>query len=685
MEGMKGSDEDMNLKTRIKNDLWQINYIIPFTQKYLWGGKGYYIKKALPIIRDLKVIKGNGKRDISTDILALMEHVELTVPDDSCFFYCLDPHKTIAVRGIILSNFPFPYDKVIHDSFDAVADRAIAAGGDYGWRAENTKRAVHVLRDRILAAIRCSCSEYADEMEQDLVWMLEKPARHFREGLQRILFFNQFLWQTRHKLNGLGRLDMILGDLYEADLREGRLDRNKAFDMTCDFLRSLHKWYEHKSAALIGDVGQIIILGGYNEAGDYISNDLTELFLCAQAEVKQPDPKTLLRVSANMPDKLLKLAVECLKAQTGSPLFANDDVILPYLERFGFPAGEAVTYCVSACWEPFIVGKSLDQNNVSVFDFFMPLDQCLRESVAGQVDSFEKLMALYENALRTVWQDFLKGLDEFVWAKDPFLSMFIDGCSEQGKDVSEGGAVYCNYGVTTVGLGSVCDSLLNIKKYVFEDRQISLNELNRLRETNYATAPQIFEQLSAMPKHFAHDDPEAVELVNRLLDVSNSEVEKYRNPLGGQVKFGLSSPDYIKAAKRVPADFAGRKKGMAYGTHISASDASYTELALFSGMLRLGRYGFNGNVLDFFLSPNFLADHVDHFVQYIKGAIKTGFFEMQMNVMDSKTLIDAKANPERYPGLIVRVWGFSAYFNDLPESYKDVLIKRALDAEKAAG
>ena len=60
MEGMKGSYEDMNLKTRIKNDLWQVNYIIPFTQKYLWGGKGYYIKKALPIIRDLKVIKGNG-------------------------------------------------------------------------------------------------------------------------------------------------------------------------------------------------------------------------------------------------------------------------------------------------------------------------------------------------------------------------------------------------------------------------------------------------------------------------------------------------------------------------------------------------------------------------------------------------------------------------------------------------
>ncbi len=675
----------MNLKTKIKNDFWQVNYIIPFTLKYLRGGKRFYIKKALPIIRDLRVIKGKGKRDISTDILAMMEQVELTVQEGSRFFYCLDPHKTIAVRGMILSNFPFPYDKVIHDTFDAAADRAISAGGDYGWRAENIKRAVHTLRDRSLAAVLNSSGEYEAGMKEDFTQMLEQPARHFREGLQRILFFNQFLWQTRHTLNGLGRLDMILGDLYDADVREGKLSRAEAFDMVCDFLRSLHKWYEHKSAALIGDVGQIIILGGTDKAGEYVSNDLTELFLRAQAEVKQPDPKTLLRVSANIPDKLLKLAVECLKAQTGSPLFANDDVIIPYLERFGFPAGEAAAYCVSACWEPFIIGKSLDQNNVSVFDFFMPLDQCLRETAAGQVDSYDALVAMYEGSLRKAWQDFLKELDELTWAKDPLLSMFIDGCSEQGKDISEGGAVYCNYGVTTVGLGSVCDSLLNIKKFVFEDKKTSLNELDRHREADYQTAPQLYEQLGAMPKHFAHDDSEAVELVNRLLDVSNEEVAKYTNPLGGRVKFGLSSPDYIKAAKRAPADFAGRKKGSAYGTHISASDASYTELALFSGMLRLGRQGFNGNVVDFFLSPNFLTDHVEQFVLYMKGAIQAGFFEMQMNVMDSKTLIDAKAHPERYPGLIVRVWGFSAYFNDLPEGYKDVLIKRALDAEKTAG
>ncbi len=157
----------MNIKTKIKNDLWQVNYMIPFTSKYLQGGKRYYVKKALPVLRGLRVVKGEGKRDVSTDFLALMERVTLAVPEDSRFFYCLDPHKTIAVRGMVLRNFPFPYGKVLQGSFDIAADTAIAVGGEYGWRAENIKRAVHTLRDRSLAVIRNSRSAYAPAMEEE--------------------------------------------------------------------------------------------------------------------------------------------------------------------------------------------------------------------------------------------------------------------------------------------------------------------------------------------------------------------------------------------------------------------------------------------------------------------------------------------------------------------------------------
>lgn len=129
---------------------------------------------------------------------------------------------------------------------------------------------------------------------------------------------------------------------------------------------------------------------------------------------------------------------------------------------------------------------------------------------------------------------------------------------------------------------------------------------------------------------------------------------------------------------------SGRKSGMPYNTHISCLDASYTEVVNFAAKLDYNHNRFNGNVVDFFTTPGFIENNFDKFVLFMKGSISMGFFQMQMNIMDSKTLIDAKANPSNYAGLIVRVWGFSAFFNDLPESYKDLLIERAIAAEKIA-
>ena len=159
---------------------------------------------------------------------------------------------------------------------------------------------------------------------------------------------------------------------------------------------------------------------------------------------------------------------------------------------------------------------------------------------------------------------------------------------------------------------------------------------------------------------------------------------EYKNPLGGTVKFGLSSPGYNILSKKKAADVSGRKAGMPYNTHISCLDAGYTEVVNFAGKLDYSNQRFNGNVVDFFTSPLFIENNLDKFTTFMAGAIRTGFFQLQMNVLDSKTLIDAKANPEKYAGLIVRVWGFSAYFNELPESYKDLLIERAIAAEKVA-
>lgn len=675
----------MNIKTKIKNDMWRFNYILPFVKKYQFdeGGKSSVVKHILKTYMEIKPIHGKGKRTVGLDTKELLSRVDISFDVNSRFVYFIDTKKTIAVPGNILSNFTLDYDKIVHGSFMDLATKAQGTD-EYGMEAKLVIDGINILVKRIIDAI--PLSQLSEELKEKHTEYFERilfaKAEHFEEALQRILFFNQIMWQTRHRLNGLGRLDKMLADLYQKDIDTDILTEEKACELVYDFLNQLSKYASYKSDALEGDIGQIIILGGNQPNGKYFCNGLTEIFLKEQANLKKPDPKTFLRVGKNMPDSLLKLAVSCLTAKTGSPLFSNDEVVIPVLKGFGMPNEDAYSYCVSACWEPYIVGKSLDQNNIMVFDYFKALDAVLNNGV--EYRSIEELVESYIKENGKCFKEFLQSVDEMKWAKDPLVSIFMDGCAEKRKDVSEGAAKYNNYGITTVALSNVVDSLFNIKKLVFKDKKYSLAEMNKARVENFDSAPEMFIEVTSLKKSYGHDIAEVEALVNRITSSIASIAKSYHNALGGTVKFGLSSPGYNILSKRMLADFSGRKNGKPYNTHISCTDAGYTEIVGFAGKLEYSDQRFNGNVIDFFMTESLIDENTGKFVLFMKGAIASGFFQMQMNLIDSKTLIDAKAHPEKYKGLIVRVWGFSAYFNELPESYKDLLIERALAAEKVA-
>lgn len=139
----------------------------------------------------------------------------------------------------------------------------------------------------------------------------------------------------------------------------------------------------------------------------------------------------------------------------------------------------------------------------------------------------------------------------------------------------------------------------------------------------------------------------------------------------------MNSVDY-------PASFDGRKKGEPFSVHISSGEGiAYTELMNFASKLDYSGKRFNGNVVDFMVMPALVKQNIAQFVQLIKVSLLQGCCQLQANVIDAATLILAKNNPNDFPNLIVRVWGFNAYFNELPEEYKDYLIERARQNEAA--
>lgn len=643
------------------------------TRKQNWKNKD--IKKtAMGAVKNLSnFYTPSLKESKGIQLKDLFSKVDITIQDEG-FIFTIDEFKTVNYKYRIADNLSLDYSKVINTSLNDLKENYMDFD-EYSQNQAHALEAIEILIDRIIQEINLSNRQDKEEFITYFENIKNQPAKTFKEALQRILFFNQLLWQTDHNLNGFGRLDYVLNDIYEKD----SLTKEQALKLIKDFLKAGHQYYVYKSNSLIGDTGQIIVLGGITD-NSYFTNDLTYLFIQAVGELQLPDPKLILRFSKDIPDDLFKLAIKTMATGVGSPLISNDNQVIPNLINFGYEKEHAENYVVSACWEPAPVGKGIELNNIDSLVFIKPLNNLLDNENLDKFSDFDDFLNVYKTYLDNYVNDLLDEIDSQEWEMDPLLSLFIDDCNLNKRDFSQGGAHYNNYGLTSVSLSNTINSLYNVKKLVFEDHQYSLSELNDLRKNNFNDY-SILKILKSQDK-YGMDSEEIIYLTNDITEFTNQLFSSRTNRFGFKFKFGLSAPSYISKSPNIKASFDGRKDSEPFNVHISNEDnKDYTELMHFASKLDYTGSRFNGNVVDFMVTPDFIEKNLDKFMDFLKISLDMGVFQMQLNVVDSKTLIDAQANPEKYPNLIVRVWGFSTYFKDLPKDYQDVLIKRALENE----
>ncbi|MEE0025259.1 pyruvate formate lyase family protein [Methanobrevibacter sp.] len=607
------------------------------------------------------------KQTKGKQIQNLFTKININIPKNG-FIFTLDPWKCLSYENRIIGNITMDYSKILNNSIDDLKLR-YDAQNEFSSNQLDLLKAFEILIDREIDELKLSNREDKFEYINYLENIKFKKAKSFKEALQRILFFNQMLWQTNHHLNGVGRLDLILNDLYEKD----NISKNEAYELIKDFIIKIHSYYYFKSDAFAGDTGQIIVLGGLNENNDYFYNDLTYLFMDALKELNLPDPKIILRYSDKMPNDLMDLAVETMATGIGSPLLSNDDLIIKKLIEFGYKKEDAYNYVVSACWEPAPLGRGLELNNVNLIIFLKPLNELLDNEDLSKYSNFNEFFDDYKIYLKNYVNEILNIINSYSWEEDPIISLFIEN---DNKDVSKGSSVYNNYGLTSVSLSNTVNSLYNIKKLVFEDGKYSFEALNESRKANFQD--EILLNELKCQKKFGMDDLEIIKLTNEVTcfvdDIFKSKNTRY----GGKFKFGLSAPSYISGSLDVRASLDGRKDYEPFNVHISLDDnKDYTEIMHFASKLDYNNHKFNGNVVDFMVAPDFIEKNFNKFSDFLKMSLNIGVFQMQLNVVSSKILIDAQKHPERYPNLIVRVWGFSSYFKDLPIEYQDILIKRA--------
>lgn len=609
-------------------------------------------------------------------------NIEIDIDIEDRFVYFIDEKLVVNKRGRMFNNLTIDYSKIL-DSGLIPLKYSDESTNRFCISYNNVIDSLCILIDRIINTITIISGKNDTRID----WFLrlkKEPAKDFCEAIQRMLFINQILWQTGHKLIGLGMWDSYLEPYYLDAINERKYSKNDVLEIIKEVFTVLHRYYDLKSAELLGDTGQIFILGRSNEDNEYICNDLTYLFIEAMKEVHLSDPKCLLRVNSKTPRELIELSLHSISSGIGAPLFSNDERVVPALVEYGIPIDDAVNYMASACWEPLVAGKDSSINNLRAIIYLKPLENILMNERLDRIGSFEALMNKYYIHLKRYIRQIVREAESISFAYDPLMSVFIDGCYETKKDISWGGAIYNDIGFATLSLGNLIDSLLNIKKYVFEQERYNLFQVKDMILFDFKNYEDERYELRTQGSRYAKDDPDIIEMTERITEFTANELSQYVLKNGRRIKMGLSGSAYVEASKNFKASFDGRRAGDPFIVHISNDDNSgYTETVGFASRLSYDKGRFNGNVVDLMVNPTLIKNHWDAFVTFIESSIPNGFFQMQMNVVDSKTLIDADRNPEKFPNLIVRVWGFSAYFRDLPEEYRHVLIERAKKNERA--
>ena len=576
-------------------------------------------------------------------------------------------------KGVIF-NLTADFGPAIADGLDArladVEERLAKA------RAEGDAEGVNFLENAALSikAVLDLADRYGIEN------VPHKGAKTLHEALQALRILHYAMWCEGEYHCGLGRIDQYLYPYYEADIREGRLTEETALEELEEFFIACNRDSDLYIGVQQGDNGQSVMLGGVTRDGKSAFNDLSRLCMKACGELKLVDPKINLRVDKSTPLDIYELGTELTKEGLGFPQYANDDVVIPALQRWGYELEDARDYSVAACWEFLIPGCGMDINNIDAVSFVGSLDTALRNVVAKGSASFDDVKAEFFAEIRRRADALVEKYRHVEILPGPFVSSISTGCVANARDLCKGGK-YNNFGIHGTGLAVAVDSLASVRELVFEKKLVTLAELVPLLDTDFAGRPDVLEAAKAAPK-MGNADSRADDLAKELVDFWGHVFDGKKNDRGGVFRPGTGSAMYyVWHAREVPASADGRLKGQPFSANYAPSldvpvkgpvsvVKSFTEPDLVPVS--------NGGPLTIeihdsaFLEP----DGVTKVAQLVKYFVDRGGHQMQINTINRETLLDAQAHPERHRHLIVRVWGWSGYFIELDKCFQDQIIKR---------
>ena len=544
------------------------------------------------------------------------------------------------------------------------------------------RKTADVYGQRAIDAILALADRYREEAQRqgrtDLVEVLTQvpryPARNFREALQffRILHFS--LWLEGNYHNTIGRFDRYIGPYLERDLASGAQTRDTALALLEDFFLSFNKDSDLYPGVQQGDNGQSMMLGGVDENGNSVFCTLSELCLEASYNNKLIDPKINLRVGRNTPEEVYTKASHLTKAGLGFPQYSNDDVVIPALEQLGYAHEDAANYTVAACWEFIIPFVGADVANIGAVSYAKAIDVAFHHDLPDCA-TYEEFFAAVQ---RRVWEqcdEICAGLKNLWFVPSPFMHVLMD-C-----DIYTGGK-YNNYGIHGTGIATAADSLAAIRKYIYEDKSLTKEAYIKAVDEDFAHDPELLHTLRYDSPKLGNNDDSVDAIAVALLDTLADALAGRKNDRGGCYRAGTGSAMYyLWHANEIGASPDGRRKGEPLGTNFSVSLFARVKgpVSVIGSMTKPHfERAINGGPLTLEFHQSLFTDEesIRKVGQIVKAFIDRGGHQLQLNAVNVERLKDAQLHPEKYPQLVVRIWGWSAYFVELDKEYQDQVIAR---------
>ncbi|MEA3486561.1 MAG: pyruvate formate lyase family protein, partial [Thermodesulfobacteriota bacterium] len=533
-----------------------------------------------------------------------------------------------------------------------------------------------------------------------------EPAKTFHEALQS-------LWLTHMAVNleglnsaiSFGRMDQYLYPYYRRDLEEGRITPERARELLLCFSA---KATEHvfllseRTSQYHGGflVVQAAIVGGMDQNGKDAVNDLTWLFLDVMEESGLRDPNYQARVHSGSPEDYLERVVDVARKGGGVPAFFSDEASIAALTRHGYSLQEARNYATVGCVELALPGKSFFSTDAGLFNLPICLELALNSGkrlngrrqtgvATPDPESFTSIDQMIE-AFRVQVDNMVArmiGFQQIIekgnrdYHPTPLSSLLVDGCIESGKDVTAGGAMYNSSGIQGIGVADVADSLAALDDVVFKRRKYTMADILKALRANFSSDPKIQAELLNAPK-YGNDQATPDGYADLVVRIFHKALAMYRNTRGGPYVPGFYSvTSHVAFGKRVGALPSGRRAGEPFASSLgpgNGKDRLGPTAVLNSAAHVDSTLAPNGYALNLRFDPGTLAGDrgIDIMCALVRGFFDSGGMQMQLNVLDPEMLKDARVNPGKYPGLVVRVAGYCAYFDDLHDLAKQEIIAR---------